>query len=70
MLSGDSRQVRLVVDDDGAGFNPSAARAAASDSFGLQAIAERAAQLGGHLDVDSAPGRGTRLAVQLPLVVA
>lgn len=70
VLSGDSRQVRLVVDDDGAGFDPSAARAAASDSFGLQAIAERAAQLGGHLDVDSAPGRGTRLAVQLPLVVA
>jgi signal transduction histidine kinase len=32
-----------------------------SDSFGLRAMAQRVDQLGGRLDVDSAPGRGTTI---------
>jgi signal transduction histidine kinase len=58
--------VRLTVADDGSGFDPAAvARTTASDSFGLRAIAERAAQLGGTLDVVSAPGEGTTVVVTL-----
>ncbi|QNE35484.1 sensor histidine kinase [Leifsonia shinshuensis] len=58
----------LVVADDGVGFDPGAVAAGpgGADSFGLRAIAERVAQLDGTLDVDSAPGRGTRLTVTVP----
>lgn len=71
--------VQLSIADDGAGFDSSglaegttgvlAAAGAASrpDSFGLRAIAQRAADLGGTLQIDSAPGRGTRLVVRAPL---
>ncbi|RDV44392.1 sensor histidine kinase [Leifsonia sp. ku-ls] len=66
-LDVDASQVRLVVADDGAGFDPAAARAvaASTDSFGLRAIQERVDQLGGDLLIDSAPGRGTTLTVTL-----
>ncbi|WP_435080261.1 sensor histidine kinase [Clavibacter michiganensis] len=62
----------LTVRDDGAGFDPArvGADAGASDSFGLRAMAQRVEQLGGTLDIDSAPGRGTAitaiLAVEQP----
>ncbi|MCO7221321.1 sensor histidine kinase [Klenkia sp. PcliD-1-E] len=59
--------VLLEVVDDGAGFDPVAVagRAAATDSFGLRAMAERVAQLDGELVVDSAPGRGTTVRVRV-----
>ncbi|WP_368498878.1 sensor histidine kinase [Herbiconiux sp. A18JL235] len=65
------RMLRLTVIDDGVGFDPEAvARARAggrTDSFGLRATRERVEQLGGTLLVDSAPGRGTRLVVDLAI---
>jgi len=57
--------VRLEVIDDGIGFDPS--QAAAANSFGLRGIRERARLLGGHAMIDSAPGHGTRVAVELPI---
>lgn len=56
--------VRLVVTDDGAGFDPDAPRR--QGSFGLEGMARRAADLGGHLEVDSRPGGGTRVTAVLP----
>lgn len=58
---------RLVIADDGVGFDPEMVRegGGASDSFGLRAVAERVEQLGGDLVVDSAPGDGTTLTVTL-----
>lgn len=59
----------LLVSDDGAGFNPATAPwQPGDDSFGLRAIRERVEQLDGSLELDTAPGRGTRLRVRLPLV--
>lgn len=57
----------LRIADDGVGFDPAAVGAGAggNDSFGLRAIAERVAQLGGELDVESAPGHGSSLTVTL-----
>jgi signal transduction histidine kinase len=52
--------VRLEVCDDGRGL------AGESGGFGLVGIRERAAQLGGRLDVTSAPGAGTTLLVEVP----
>ncbi|WP_299039160.1 sensor histidine kinase [uncultured Pseudokineococcus sp.] len=61
-------QARLVIADDGVGFDLTEIRhtAPSSDSFGLRAITARVAQLEGTLDIDSAPGRGTTLTVSLP----
>jgi signal transduction histidine kinase len=57
----------LSVRDDGCGFDLAAARDLAGDRFGLFSIEERLRQLGGRMLVDTAPGRGTgvRLEVQL-----
>lgn len=58
-------RVRVVVEDWGVGFDP----AEVDDGhFGLRGIRERARLLGGKADIDTTPGRGTRVAVELPLV--
>lgn len=63
--------LHFTVEDDGAGFDaeiPAPGTAEKSDSFGLRATAERVQQLGGRLEIDAAPGRGTTLTVDLPLI--
>lgn len=58
--------VVFTITDDGIGFDPGGAVARGrSDSFGLQATRERVDQLGGTLAIDSAPGRGTVLTIEL-----
>jgi signal transduction histidine kinase len=52
-----------VVEDDGAGFDPSRTREAA---FGLAGMRERLALVGGRLQIESAPGAGTTLAAEVP----
>lgn len=59
------RHLCLSVADDGCGFDPAAA--CKDGSFGLAGMRERVDALGGRLAIDSAPGRGTRLTVTLPL---
>jgi len=61
-LSFGDRDVRLVVQDDGAGFEPDAAR----HGYGLENMRQRAEELGGSLEISSAPGTGTRVSVSLP----
>ena len=58
-----SDQLALRVDDDGCGFSPQHH----TRGLGLLGAGERAAALGGTLHVDSAPGQGTRLHLQVPL---
>jgi signal transduction histidine kinase len=60
--------VSLDVVDDGVGFDPATASDEAGDSFGLRAIRQRVASLGGLLSVESAPGEGTALAVTIPIL--
>jgi signal transduction histidine kinase len=63
--------VSLDVIDDGAGFDPSAVLGPGpAGGHGLPGMRERAERLGGHLDVESAPGDGTVIALQLPLPAA
>lgn len=57
--------VRLSVRDNGRGFELSAPRK--PDSHGLTGLRERAYMLGGEVEVDSARGRGTLIAVRIPL---
>ncbi|MDY7102645.1 MAG: sensor histidine kinase, partial [Actinomycetota bacterium] len=56
--------VALDVRDDGAGFDRGVAPGA--DSFGLTAMRARVGQLDGTVQVESAPGEGTALAIWVP----
>lgn len=63
LVVGEGR-VSLTVSDDGRGFSPDEP---APGHFGLVGAGERARLLGGELRVESAPGAGTRLVVEVPL---
>ena len=59
-------RVRFSVEDDGAGFDP----AVVTRGAGLTNLGDRVAAVGGDLSIDSRPGRGTRIAGDLPGVPA
>jgi two-component system sensor histidine kinase UhpB len=65
----DPAELRLEVEDDGAGFDVEAARerAARGQSLGLLGMEERAALAGGHIEIASRPGHGTRLVARFPV---
>jgi PAS domain S-box-containing protein len=56
--------IEVEVQDDGVGFEPSLAR----EGFGLIGMRERAALLGGTLEVDSTRGSGTKVRAEIPLL--
>jgi signal transduction histidine kinase len=58
------RAVILEIVDDGVGFDPSTA--VEGGGLGLDGMIERAAQMGGELVLDSEPGAGTRVRVEVP----
>ena len=64
-LSEDDGVVTLAVVDDGSGFDPSRLEEALDHGFGLASMRERVEQIGGRLEVHTAPGMGTRIVVQL-----
>lgn len=66
-LSSTDDEIRLEIEDFGKGF--SVADIPAS-RFGVRGITERARLFGGTATVDSAPGRGTRIHVELPASLA
>lgn len=55
----------FVVADDGVGFDPEVT-ASTQDGYGLFTMRDRAALLGGTVQVDSAPGRGTTVMASVP----
>ena len=61
----DDEGIEILVKDDGCGFVVSAATDLPGKHFGLASMRERVERLGGHLDVDSMPGHGTRLKLRL-----
>ena len=56
--------VRLLIEDDGRGFEPDQVT---GDHFGLAGMNERIGLLGGTLHVRSAPGTGTQIEATVPL---
>jgi len=63
-------QISLSIEDNGRGFNPAEVlRRDGPHGWGLLGIQERSSLLGGHYAIDSAPGRGTRIRVSIPLIV-
>jgi signal transduction histidine kinase len=57
------RSVVLTIDDDGCGFTRAQVP---GDGFGLVGMRERTASVNGTLDIESKPGAGTRLMVEIP----
>jgi signal transduction histidine kinase len=57
--------LQLKVSDDGVGFDPAQNRF--RRSLGHASMRERARLVGGTVEVESSPGRGTRVAVSLPV---
>jgi signal transduction histidine kinase len=67
-IRGDQSQLLVEVRDEGRGFDWDPAHLANPQrGFGLWSIADRLAQLGGQLSVESAPGRGARFTLAIPL---
>ena len=66
-LSG-SHEVKLVVEDDGQGFDPAqvSGRVSSAGGLGLIQMRERVASRGGAYLVDTTAGRGTRVEARLP----
>ena len=60
-------RLRVLVEDDGLGFDPERVGARDGQSFGLRVMRERAEEVGGSVEVLSAPGQGTRVTVLVPL---
>ncbi len=60
--------VILDVQDNGVGIN-GATPSSLSSGYGLQAMRERTAQLGGAVEIESVPGEGTTVVVSIPIGV-
>jgi signal transduction histidine kinase len=60
----EARQLTLSVEDDGCGFAPGTNRAGAN---GLDNMRQRLTSVGGHAEIKSLPGQGTKVIFQLPL---
>lgn len=62
-LTVEGHRLRLQIRDDGCGFDPSGL----DEGNGLESMRERAKNLGGELEVESAPGAGTTVRLEIPL---
>jgi signal transduction histidine kinase/ligand-binding sensor domain-containing protein len=68
-LRRESAGLRLVVEDNGRGFNLDRMKSGPPDQmgFGLRQIAERTKMMAGRIDIQSRPGKGTRIIVEVPV---
>ncbi len=64
-----ARDLEMTIEDDGSGFDglPHPQSSGPEGHFGLAGMRERAAEIGGTLTIDSAPGKGTRVTASVPL---
>ena len=58
-------RVRLVVEDDGVGFEHAAGAAPDTGHFGLRGMRDLIREAGGTLEVESSPGQGTRVELEV-----
>ena len=66
LVRSEATSVRVLVEDDGAGFSMPPSDAAPGEHIGLSVMHERARWLGGSLDIESEPGEGTRVSLAFP----
>ncbi|MBL8058453.1 MAG: hypothetical protein JNK29_17240 [Anaerolineales bacterium] len=66
-LDSDDSRVRVIVEDNGKGFDVEAAFSGPQRTIGLAGLKERIELLGGALQIDSQPGQGTRVVMDVPV---
>ena len=66
----DPALLELRIDDDGRGFDPAKAPGPKEGHFGLESTRLRMKWLGGSVEIDSAPGRGTHVVCTVPKATA
>ena len=67
ILESTPKEVRLIIEDDGAGFTLDPGQNGETPRFGLVGIRERLALVHGVLEVETAPGKGTTILIHVPL---
>ena len=67
-LEGREQNVILIIEDDGAGFDTTSKRdtSESGSGLGLVGMRERALLIGGEIEIESAPGKGTTIYVRVP----
>ena len=67
-LSNSAGWLKITVDDHGKGFSAHSLDTSSHQAgFGLLSIQERARYMGGNLEIESAPGKGSRFTISVPL---
>ena len=66
-LKHNAETVRLAVEDHGNGFPPQTQTAVSEEGLGLFGVRERLRHHGGSLNIQSEPGRITRVEAAIPL---
>jgi signal transduction histidine kinase len=61
-----TERISLTLSDDGIGMDPGGETAQSAASFGLVGLRERVQLLGGQVHIQTAPGQGFRLSVEVP----
>jgi len=71
LLLWDETRIRVIVKDDGKGFDPARLKSipAKAGGFGLFSIRQRLAHMGGEFAVESAEGKGTKVTLSAPLSI-
>jgi signal transduction histidine kinase len=65
LLNRVGQQIQIEVKDWGCGFDP---QKVTQERLGIRGICQRAEAFGGQATIDSAPGQGTRIVVEMPFV--
>ncbi len=63
----DGDHALVLIEDNGRGFDPALLPGGDAQTFGLRIMRERAEEVEGNIEVLSAPGEGTQIAVRVPL---
>jgi PAS domain S-box-containing protein len=63
-------ELRVVVKDDGKGFNARENENGAENTYGLRIMRERASEIGARLNIESSEGMGSRIELRIPVLGA
>lgn len=66
MVDADAQLVRVVVEDNGRGFDPETSLAEGAKGRGLHILQDRVTQMGGAMEIESSPGSGAHLSFSIP----
>ena len=67
VFSGSEKNIQIAISDQGRGFDPQILFSPDKRAgLGIASLRERAHAIGGHLAIDSAPGRGSRFTLTVP----